>query len=149
MYPDLTRALFTRDGKQVGSLRVAGNGIAAEGLIPVQLEADGQWGYVDMQGEMVIPPQYQLAFAFGQGRALVHDGKGLAILDREGREVARPALEGVPRDASAFGKSGLAWVQRYDIALVAVDGRVVIGPYLNAIYDMDGAAVWVKYAEKS
>ncbi len=149
MYPDLTRALFTREGSQVGSLRVAGNGIAAEGLIPVKLEADGLWGYVDMQGVTVIAPRFKLAFAFGQGRAIVCDDRGLAIIDREGREVARPALDPNVRDASAFGKSGLAWVERYKIALVALDGRVVIGPYLTAIYDMDGAAVWVKYAERS
>lgn len=59
----------------------------ADGLIPWQ--RDDQWGYVGLDGSWVIPPQYQMAQPFHDGRASVQaDGRGL-LIDVQGREVAR------------------------------------------------------------
>ena len=41
---------------------------------------DGRWGYIDMTGTLVIPPQYQQASLFESGRALVQlEGDWVAI----------------------------------------------------------------------
>lgn len=146
MHEDLTRSLFTTDGRAVGSLRVADDGVAKEGLVPVRHVANGPWGYVDLEGNEVIAPRFALAGPFGEGRAIARDERGLLVIDRSGAELARVSLDPNARDVSGFGRSGLAWVDYGRIALVASDGRVVIGPYLAQVYGLDAAAVWIKYA---
>lgn len=59
----------------------------ADGLIPWQ--RDGKWGYVALDGSWAIPPRYQMAHPFHDGRASVQaDGFGL-LIDAQGRELAR------------------------------------------------------------
>ncbi|MEM9665557.1 MAG: WG repeat-containing protein, partial [Bacteroidota bacterium] len=45
------------------------DGHVADGLHPVLL--DGEWGYVNNEGRMVIEPQFREAYAFVDGRARV------------------------------------------------------------------------------
>ncbi len=147
MYADQTRALFTLDGKRLGELRVADNGDAAEGLVPVQLESRGKWGYADLTGAIAIAPRFEVAFAFGQGHAIARDAKGPVVIDRRGEVIAKIVLERPNiRSASAFGKSGLASVELGNQAIVALDGRVVIPMHLNGVAGLDESLIWIKYA---
>jgi hypothetical protein len=146
MAPDTTRVLFRTDGSRVGQLRVADNRSCTEGLIAVLAEKGGAWGYVDPSGEFVISPRFRDAYPFGAGRAIVVDAAGPAIIDREGTIVARIALGAPVRAASPFGKSGLASVDCYKLAVVASDGRVVLPLHLSGVHGLDEALVWVKYA---
>ncbi|GHC55669.1 hypothetical protein GCM10007315_18420 [Gemmobacter tilapiae] len=59
----------------------------SEGLAVVQV--DGLYGYVDPFGKMVIPPTFEQASDFRQGMAEVFDGKQVALIDRQGREIIR------------------------------------------------------------
>lgn len=58
-----------------------------DGLHPVKL--GGQWGYIDRQGKMVIPPQWDHADAFCHGLALVEKDGKLAYINLAGETVWR------------------------------------------------------------
>jgi hypothetical protein len=146
MFADTTRALFDRRGRRLDELRVADNAACTEGLVAVQSEKGGKWGYVDTMGQLVIAPTFRRAFPFGQGRAIVVDDEGVAIIGRDGSVTARCAMDGAVRDATGFGKSGLASIDFYKLALVATDGRVVIPFHLSGVYGLDEPQVWVKFA---
>lgn len=55
----------------------------AQLLFPQQ-SADGKYGYVDLSGNFVIPPQYHMAFDFSDGLALVAM-EGEAYIDTQNR----------------------------------------------------------------
>lgn len=64
------------------------------------------WGYVDAQGQEVVPPRYDGAFAFSQGRAAVNRGGRWGYIDLTGREVIPLRYA----DARVFGSDGFAEV---------------------------------------
>jgi hypothetical protein len=66
----------------------------------------GLWGYVDTQGQVIVPPCYDGAFAFSQGRAAVHRGGRWGYIDLTGREVIRLHFA----DARVFQGDGFAEV---------------------------------------
>ena len=63
------------------------------------------WGYVDTHGAIVIPPNYEEAREFHDGRAAVRIGDVYGYIDMTGQMVI-PAAFGVARDFS----EGRAWV---------------------------------------
>ena len=75
-----------------------------EGLAAVK--RGGLWGYVDAQGQTVVPPRYDGAFAFSQGRAAVHRGGRWGYIDLTGLEVISLRYA----DARVFGSDGFAEV---------------------------------------
>lgn len=61
-----------------------------EMLLPMQTE-NGQWGYVDMNGKVVIFPQYDEAGPFTEeGVALVTAGRKTGYIDKTGKWVIGP-----------------------------------------------------------
>lgn len=55
----------------------------SEGLAAVQ--QDNRWGYINTAGKWAIPPQYEFAGPFQNGRAIVRDNKDQALLiDNQG-----------------------------------------------------------------
>src|SRR5699024_5755980 len=79
--------LKNRQGEQVAKtpfktkygLMYDSNHTYHEGLLGVQVftKNDGlKWGYIDKQGHFVIPPIYDLAFDFHDGRAVVKTPNG-------------------------------------------------------------------------
>lgn len=66
----------------------------------------GRWGYVDAQGQVVMPPRYEGAFAFSQGRAAVNRGGRWGYVDLTGREVIPLRYS----DARVFGSDSFAEV---------------------------------------
>ncbi len=72
----------------LGSVLPAG---ATEHAAPVPFEKDGQWGYKDNHGAVLIPARFKIANAFTpEGIAAVVDEKGWAYIDRKGDVVIRP-----------------------------------------------------------
>lgn len=62
-------------------------------LLPMQAE-NGQWGYVDMEGNMVIFPEYDEVGAFNQdGMAYARIGKLVGYIDRSGNWVLGPKAQ--------------------------------------------------------
>lgn len=69
-----------------------------------------RWGYVDLQGNLVIPPKWEVAGSFSEGLATVLDGGfQLGMIDRSG-EIAIPLeynrLSSFSGGLAAFGKCG-------------------------------------------
>ncbi len=48
---------------------------------------DGKWGYIDINGHIVIPLQYDRAFAFTDGRAMVIKGDKQFFIDKQGQPL--------------------------------------------------------------
>jgi hypothetical protein len=48
---------------------------------------DGKWGYIDLNGHVVIKPVYDHAFAFSNGTAIVVIGGKMINIDKEGNEI--------------------------------------------------------------
>ncbi len=48
---------------------------------------DGKWGYIDINGHIVIPLEYDRAFAFSGGKALVIKGDNQFYIDRDGNPI--------------------------------------------------------------
>ena len=75
-----------------------------EGLAAVK--RGGAWGYVNPQGQVVVPPRYDGAFAFSQGRAAVNRDGRWGYVDATGREAVPLRFA----DARVFGADGFAEV---------------------------------------
>src|SRR5450755_4187685 len=72
-----------------------------ESLFPVSKA--GRAGYIGKSGKLVIAPQFDLAFDFSEGLAIVSIGDRFGFIDRSGRIVISPKYS----DARNFSE-GLA-----------------------------------------
>jgi hypothetical protein len=88
-------------GAQVRGALVAGEGplpcgqpvdVAGDPLYP--MPQDGEWGYVDRDGEWRIMPQWDRVEEFHEGRANVGGQYAWGIIDREGDYVVPQEFEG-------------------------------------------------------
>lgn len=82
----------------------------AEGAVLFPVQQEGQWGYIDATGRLVIPPQFERAWPFSGNRALVQLEGRFGYIDRTGRLV-------IP---AQFDR---AWDFEGGLALVAVGDR--------------------------
>lgn len=64
----------------------------SEGLAPVQ-GADGKWGYIDKQNQLVIPATYDRAYGFADGLAGVLIGDKRGFISSDGKLVAAPQFD--------------------------------------------------------
>ena len=67
---------------------------------------NGKWGFIDLQGEFVIEPQYICARSFSNGLAAVYDGNAWGFIDTDGK-LAIPYQF---IDVGAFAESGYCLV---------------------------------------
>lgn len=110
-------------------------------LYPVS--QDGQWGYIDAQGTMVINPQFDDAAFFSDGWARVRMGDSYKFIDSEGAVVLAPNVAYV----GSFSE-GLAVVRPAEgdkLGYLDKNGAVVIEPrFEKAFAFSEGrAAVYV------
>ncbi|MBO6794285.1 MAG: WG repeat-containing protein [Balneolaceae bacterium] len=82
--------------------------IAEVELFPVLL--NGEWGYINKSGKMVLEPRYQNAFTFSDGLAIVRESWRWKYIDETGEQ----AFEGDFEDLRTFSEGKAA---------VRVDGR--------------------------
>ena len=61
------------------------NTLFSDGMLCVKY--DGKYGYIDMEGEFIIEPQYDFATPFIGDVAFVTDGDYNCIIDREGNII--------------------------------------------------------------
>ncbi len=110
---------------------------ASEGLIGV-VGNDGLSGYADLQGNLMIAPQFSYAGEFENGVAEVDLADGSSVyIDRTGA-----VIEVVSPDAPTYMDNGLAWVDvdlnhpKFSSAYQLIDraGNVVSEPYLLTDY---------------
>jgi hypothetical protein len=64
-----------------------------EGLAPVKLK--GKWGYLDITGEMVIPPRFDTAMDFSEGLGGVKMGEKWGFINRAGKMIIKPQFSEV------------------------------------------------------
>ena len=57
------------------------------------MENDGQWGYIDKSGSLVIEPQYRIGHSFSEGMASVQIGAKMGYIDQRGEIVIKPEFD--------------------------------------------------------
>jgi len=112
-------------------------------LIPIQkTEAAGLVGYIDHDGNEVIPAQFTQAYYFSDDLAAVMDSVGnFRFIDRKGK----PATDKVYASVSAYS-CGLAWAAEADSALAAIDAKGNVKfrfpKATNALVFLDGYSLY-------
>jgi len=97
-----------------------------DGLLAVTV--DGKQGFIDLAGRMVIPPTFDFAWQFSEGRASAWENGRAGFIDRTGRFVIPARFE----YAKAFHE-GLAEVQLGGLwGFVGTDGQLTIQPQFEA-----------------
>lgn len=74
------------------------------------VKLSGKWGFVDKNGETVIPPQFEDAKSFSCGFAAVKQYGLWGYIDRSGKII----IDCVFEDANSFSRYGIAAVQEND-----------------------------------
>lgn len=84
---------------------------------------NGQWGFMDKEGDIVIKPQFEEASDFSpEGVAVVKVGSNYGFIDKTGKLLKKPILDGVW--GVAVRPSGLRMSNRW--AYIDAGGRTVI-----------------------
>jgi hypothetical protein len=113
-------------------------------LIP-QRGVNGKWGYVDADGNFRIKPNYEKAFDFKEGLALVSLFNKFGYIDANGRPIISLQYDG----AKSFSE-GLAAVMIYDQkqnkkwGYIDKTGRFVIFPRYDTVSDFSDGKALVK-----
>lgn len=114
------------------------------GLLPSS--RDGRWGYVDRDGKWMIEPQFDLAFPFQHGVAMVwrfarpdltaleDDDFEMGLVDTRGRRVA----EFSHQPDVLLGDGRFAATVNSRVGLRDADGRWILPPRLHAVADEAG-----------
>ncbi len=88
----------------------------SEGL--AQVKVGHNYGYVDTEGQLVIPVQFDGCAPFSEGFASGHVGDEVRVFDRTGRLLFATAY----RSATRF-VSGRAWVRAPRVLEAAAEAR--------------------------
>ncbi|MDX1429812.1 MAG: WG repeat-containing protein, partial [Rhodothermales bacterium] len=117
---------------------------------------DGQWGFVDSDGSMAIPPRYSDARPFSEGLAAVEDVDGWVYINRRGEVAISPSFaiefagdfsEGFAAFATAGGwgyldKNGSPAISpQFDSAGPFSEGLAAVGSELVGYIDTAGRLV--------
>lgn len=103
----------------------------------------GEYGYININGDVVIPYQYEYAGGFYEGLAKVRKANKYGYIDMEGKEVI-PCIyssgsyvsEGVI--AVAFGERGTQW------GYISKDGSKLTDGIFSYAKDFSDGYAWVK-----
>jgi hypothetical protein len=83
----------------------------------IPVKSGNYWGYIDHEGKFSINPQFNYAFAFSEGLALVQNAEGkFGYIDEKGKYIINPTF----KQAMAFSE-GLALVVKEDSQLEYID----------------------------
>lgn len=101
-----------------------------------RVKKDGKYGYANMSGTLVIPPAYEYAVAFSEGKAIVSIGSKVSIIDNTGKVLVENLgpgsgmyrfFNGLARCRSLDGKYGF----------LDATGKRVIEPDLDVADDFE------------
>lgn len=70
-------------GKQFDKVSVFSEGLA-------RVSADGKWGFIDTEGQMVVPCVYDFAWDFHDGLARVRSNGKYCVVNKKGECVVQP-----------------------------------------------------------
>ena len=111
---------------------------AADALFPVLL--NGEWGYINRDGAMVIEPRFQIAYAFSDGLAAVREDWRWKYIDDEGEDT----FEGAFQEVRPYyeGKAAVRVDGRW--GYVNTNGRFVINPRFREAHPFSGDRAFVR-----
>jgi hypothetical protein len=106
-------------------------------LFPVKI---GQkWGYINNQGKLTIPADFDFVWSFSQNRALIKQDGLLGIIDEQGKWIMRPEIKGytLPMTEGTFllvengkykflDKNGNQLTQSFDQAFQIQEGLAAV-----------------------
>jgi hypothetical protein len=100
--------------------------IGDNGLFPIKDYESGLWGYMDINGNMVIEPKYKDAERFINGRAVVGKYGEKGVIDSEGNYKIEPIFDDI-----SLLKNGIAFAVREESdecgLFIDVDGNILPG----------------------
>lgn len=109
------------------SSETAASADTAPALFPVPTGAG--WGYINRSGTLVIQPQFDRAWRFTDGRALIREGPHFGYIDTTGAVVVEPRFS----DAWHFSE-GLAPVQTDSLwGFINPEGELVVDPQFDLV----------------
>ncbi len=110
----------------------------SDGLAAVCHKKTEKWGYMDPTGKIVIPPQFDRAFEFHEGVAVIEDDGKYGYVDKAGRIVMQPQF-----DWAESMQEGLAVIKKDGkYGYMDKTGKIVIPPkYISADGFSGGVAI--------
>lgn len=115
----------------------------------IRVEKNNKYGFVNINGDIIIPIKYGLAFDFQkEGLARVVVGRKTGLIDHTGTFVLEPNLYEL---IFPFDENGLAIVQhvQYGIkGLINTTGTAIVKPYYQEIEPFHGGYAIVKKDNK-
>lgn len=104
------------------------------------IEQNGKAGYINIRGEVVIPPVFYNAGEFSEGMAAVREGGFFGYVNENGKYVIQPQFH----YATAF-KNGLAWVSMGDKSFfIDAVGKQFLPEVYNEVTAIDSRLAVVK-----
>ena len=81
----------------------------------MQVKRDGRWYTRNSEGNLFLPGEGKGNLVFHQGYAVIHDGFGYGLIDRDGREIITCQWDEIRRAAENTG--GYPWKRNYFLGL--------------------------------
>lgn len=115
--------------------------LAGDGLFPFPAVGT-RWGYLDRSGRVAIPPAFDAAAPFSEGRAAVRAGGLAGYIDPTGRVVVAPAFVSADPFSDGRGRVAVRTADGLRYGFVAPDGTLAVAATLpRASSYSDGLAL--------
>ncbi len=117
-------------------------GYFTEGLVEVQKNEDGKFGYVDKQGNEITTLQYDNVLPFSEGMAMVESGGKRGFINKLGQEVIPLIYE---NEGFNYFRNGLVDVRKNGKwGYIDKKGNVVVAFQYDYTYGFSEGLAWVK-----
>ena len=143
-------ALIDKDGNLIRTLEYGYVGGFSSGMALFADEGYDKYGYLDMDGNVVIPPSFEFAENFKDGLAVVdisgeYPRSGMGLIDTSGKFVIQPLYAEILLLGEGMAALGLPKSAEYlfagnKFALATCEGKILtdfafygIGPFSNGI----------------
>lgn len=101
--------IYNAEGKALSKKSVKDADVYLGGYIAFQNE-DGEWGYMNKKGEVMIQPRFKEAKSFSNGLAAVSNGQAWGYINEQGEVV----VDFQYLDAQYFTNQGVSFVSSYE-----------------------------------
>ena len=152
-------AVYDRDNRQYYFIDLKGNRIKTEikdfklidrmgfsledfsdGLIPVEI--DNKWGFMNTQGKLVIPAEYDYVNGFGEGKSVVLKRKTFYILDTDGTALKLNTPE--IKEVRKFSEGLAPFETIGGYGFINQEGQIVIKPRFKTVGYFKNGFAWAR-----